>query len=168
MDETTTTVTGMSIDKGSELKVEAQRLQNPKQPRLFLTDDLDISNLQQSEPLSQFGLVGHTGINPETGERVAVIYYGPRAFIFTAHAGEGITDAQLLDSIKSFRPIARGETLYANPVQISYIRADGNITYADLARQSRLPDHPEDMLRLMNGDYPFGEPEAGEWIKIAR
>lgn len=167
-DETTTTVTGSSIDQGSTLKVEAQRLQGAKQPRLFLSENLGISNLQQSEALSQFGLVGHTGINPATNERVAVVYYGPRAFIFTGHAGDGSSDEQLLESIKSFRPIARNETLFANPVQIAYIRADGNTTYADLARQSRLPDHPEEMLRLMNGDYPFGEPKAGQWIKIAK
>jgi predicted Zn-dependent protease len=72
-----------------------------------------------------------------------------------------------MESIRSFRPIARNETLFANPVQITYIQADGRVTYADLARQSRLPEHQEDMLRLLNGDYPFGEPKVGQWVKIA-
>ena len=31
----------------------------------------------------------------------------------------------LMESVRSFRPIARNETLFANPVQISYIQADG-------------------------------------------
>jgi len=117
--------------------------------------------------LSQFGLSGFTGINPETGERLAVVYYGQRAFIMTARAGEGYTDEQLMESIRSFRPIQRNERLFANPVQVAYIQADGRIKYADLARQSRLTENQEDMLRLLNGDYPFGEPKAGEWIKIA-
>lgn len=165
--ETTTTMTSASIDGSSMIKVEAQRLQQSKEPRLFIRENLGIENLQQSEPLSQFGLSGFTGINPESSERVAVLYYGPRAFILTAKAGEGISDELLMESVRSFRPIARNETLFANPVQISYIQADGKITYADLARQTRLPEHQEDMLRLLNGDYPFGEPAAGQWVKVA-
>jgi len=165
--ETTTTMTSASVDGSSMIKVEAQRLQQSKEPRLFIRENLGIENLQQSEPLSQFGLSGFTGINPESSERVAVLYYGPRAFILTAKAGEGISDELLMESVRSFRPIARNETLFANPVQISYIQADGKITYADLARQTRLPEHQEDMLRLLNGDYPFGEPAAGQWVKVA-
>jgi predicted Zn-dependent protease len=166
-EETTTTVVGTSIDEQSMLKVEAQRLQNAKDPRLFIRENLGIENLEQSEPLSQFGLSGFTGINPDTSERVAVIYYGPRAFIMTAKVSEGYSDQQLLESIRSFRPIQRNETLFANPVQLTYIQADGNIKYADLARQTRLTENQEDMLRLLNGDYPFGEPKAGQWVKIA-
>ncbi len=164
--ETTTTMTSASIDGNSMIKVEAQRLQQSKEPRLFIRENLGIENLQQSEALSQFGLSGFTGINPENSERVAVLYYGPRAFILTAKAGEGISDEVLMESVRSFRPIARNEALFANPVQISYIQADGKITYADLARQTRLTEHQEDMLRLLNGDYPFGEPDAGQWVKI--
>ncbi len=164
--ETTTTMTSASVDGTSMIKVEAQRLQESKEPRLFIRENLGIENLQQSEPLSQFGLSGFTGINPENSERVAVLYYGPRAFILTAKGGDGISDDLLLESVRSFRPIARNEALFANPVQISYIQADGKITYADLARQTRLTEHQEDMLRLLNGDYPFGEPDAGQWVKV--
>jgi len=166
-EETTTTVTGMSIDQQSHIKVEARRLQNAKEPRLYIREDLGIPDLQRSEPLSQFGLAGFTGINPATSERIAVLYYGPRAFIITGRASEDYSDETMMESIRSFRPIARNETLFANPVQITYIQANGSVTYADLARQSRLPEHQEDMLRLLNGDYPFGEPDAGDWVKIA-
>lgn len=166
-EETTTTVTGLSADGGSRLKVEAQRLQNAKDPRLFIRENLGIEDLQRSEALNQFGLSGFTGINPGSGERVAVLYYGPRAFILTGSAGEGSSDDQILESIRSFRPIQRNETLFANPVSLSYIQADGRIKYADLATQTRLPEHQEEMLRLLNGDYPFGEPKAGQWVKIA-
>lgn len=165
-EETTTTVTGVSIDGASQLKVEVQRLQDAREPRRFLRETLAIPDLQQSEPLSQFGLIGHTGIKPDTEERVAVIYFGPRAYIFTGKATGDYNDDHLMDSIRSFRPIARNETLFANPVSISYIQANGNVTYADLARQTRLPENQEAMLRLLNGDYPFGEPDEGDWIKI--
>ena len=165
--ETTTTVTGTSMDQASHIRVEGRRLQQAKEARLYIREDLGIPDLRQSEPLSQFGLAGFTGINPANNERIAVLYYGPRAFVISGKASEEFPDDTLMESIRSFRPIARNETLFANPVQITYIQADGRVTYADLARQSRLPEHQEDMLRLLNGDYPFGEPDEGEWIKIA-
>ncbi len=165
--ETTTTVTGTSMDQASYIRVEGRRLQQAKEARLYIREDLGIPDLRQSEPLSQFGLAGFTGINPANNERIAVLYYGPRAFVISGKASEEFPDDTLMESIRSFRPIARNETLFANPVQITYIQADGRVTYADLARQSRLPEHQEDMLRLLNGDYPFGEPDEGEWIKIA-
>ncbi|MGY8789209.1 MAG: M48 family metalloprotease [Pseudomonadales bacterium] len=165
-EETTTTVVGSSTDGTSNIRVEARRLQQSKEPRLYIREDLGIPDLQQSEALLQFGLSGYTGINPETQERVAVLYLSSRAFIFTGKPGEGYSDESLMESVRSFRPIARNELVFANPIQITYIQANGAITYADLARQTRLPEHQEDMLRLLNGDYPFGEPEAGKWVKI--
>lgn len=167
-EETPTTVTASSADKSGVLRVEARQLQGMKDPRLFISDDLGIKSLKSSERLSQFGLSGYTGINPDTGERVAVFYYGPRAFILTG-SGEGEkADEVLMNSIRSFRPIANNEYAIANPVKIEWIQADGKLTYADLAGYSRLNQYAVEMLRLMNGHYPSGEPKAGEWIKIAR
>jgi predicted Zn-dependent protease len=87
--------------------------------------------------------------------------------VFTGEASTDPLRNAILDSIKSFRPIARNEGQFADPIKISWIQADGRMTYADLAKGSRLPEFPEETLRLMNGDYPTGEPKAGEWIKIA-
>lgn len=166
-EETPTTMTAAAPDAKATLKVEALRLQENKEPRLFIRENLKIPDLRQSEQLSQFGLPGFTGIRPDTGERIAVLYYGPRAFVLTGKAEDDATDNALLASIKSFRPIARNEGVFANPVTVEWIQADGSTTYASLARQSRISQNPEETLRLMNGDYPSGEPQAGEWIKIA-
>jgi predicted Zn-dependent protease len=166
-EETTTTLKAAAPDAKGMLTVEAMRLQDNKEPRLFVREDLKIPDLQRSEQLSQFGLPGYTGIRPDTGERIAVLYYGPRAFVLTGKGSDEDADNALLASIKSFRPIARNEGVFANPITVEWIQADGNTTYASLARQSRIPQYPEETLRLMNGDYPSGEPRAGEWIKIA-
>jgi predicted Zn-dependent protease len=165
--ETPTTVTATAADEEASLKVEVELLKEAKEPRLFVRENLKIPDLQQSEALSQFGLSGYTGIRPDTGERIAVVYYGRRAFVFTGEASTDPLRNAILDSIKSFRPIARNEGQFADPIKISWIQADGRMTYADLAKGSRLPEFPEETLRLMNGDYPTGEPKAGEWIKIA-
>jgi predicted Zn-dependent protease len=166
-EETPTTMTASAPENKATLKVEAVRLNDNKEPRLFIRDNLNIPDLQKSEQLSQFGLPGFTGIRPDTGERIAVLYYGQRAFILTGSGTDDSFDNAMLASIKSFRPIQRNEGVFANPVTLEWIQADGRVNYASLARQSRIPEFPEETLRLMNGDYPAGEPQAGEWIKIA-
>ncbi|MES2626719.1 MAG: M48 family metalloprotease [Pseudomonadota bacterium] len=165
--ETPTTVTASAAENEGSLKVEVELLKEAKEPRLFVRENLKIPDLQQAETLAQFGLAGYTGIHPDTGDRVAVVYYGRRAFVFTGAADTEPMKLAILESIKSFRPIARNEGVFADPIKIAWIQADGRVTYADLAKESRLPEFPEETLRLMNGDYPVGEPKAGTWIKIA-
>ena len=168
-EETTTTMTATAPQAGEgSLKVEAQRMQQNVEPRLFIRDVLKVADLQQAEALNQFGLEGYTGVNPATKERIAVFYYGRRVFVITGSGNSDKINAGVLEAIKTFRPIARNEGVFADPIRISWIQADGRTTYADLARQSRIPEFPEDTLRLMNGDYPTGEPAKGKWIKVVK
>lgn len=165
-EETTTTLSGKAAGTTAALSLEVQRLQDNKEPRLYMRENLNIPELKQTEALTQFGLRGWTGIHPETGERKAVLYYNQRAYIFTSTAETAVLDTTNLETIKSFRPIARNEGVFANPLQVVWIQYDGRTTYAQLARSTRIPDYAEETLRLMNGDYPAGEPKVGEWIKI--
>ena len=186
VEETTTTAKGVMAGRG-ELKIEAQRLQDALEPRLFIKERLGIDNLQQSEPLEQFRLVGHTGVavSPETGvsERIAVIYLGRRAFIFRGHAfstvdstvdsaGAGSSaepaedlDAQLLAVIRSFRAIQRGEGGGVE-AKIRFVQASEFFDFAVIAQQSRIANYPEETLRLLNNYYPRGNPNEGDWIKL--
>ncbi|MEX2131225.1 MAG: M48 family metalloprotease, partial [Pseudohongiellaceae bacterium] len=110
--ETTTTVTAGKEGEGA-ITVEAQRLQDNIEPRVFIRDKLGITNLQKSEALTQYRLIGHTGTveDSQTGvtERIAVVYLGPRAFIFRgrieASEDPEAIDQRLLASIKTFRAI---------------------------------------------------------------
>jgi len=170
--ETTTTVTAGS-DMGS-LKIEAQRLQDNVEPRVFIRDNLGITNLQKSEPLSQYRLIGHTGVTGSsennTSERVAVIYFGPRVFIFRGEVEDGRAnneiDELLLASIRSFRAIQRGETSSGGELKIKYVQASEYFDFEVVARSSKISQYPEETLRILNGYYPIGTPEAGEWIKL--
>lgn len=162
-EETPTTITTTAPDGSASLRVEVQRRSQNTDARTFIRDNLGISGLQQTEAISQFGLQGYTGILADSGERLAVIHYGARAFIF-----RGSNSEDVMASIRSFRPILRNEQASANPPSIQYIQADGRMRYADLAASSRIAQHGEDVLRLLNGHYPNGEPKAGEWIKIVR
>ncbi len=170
--ETTTTATGSGSGEGS-LKVEALRLQNNMMPQDFLTGRIHGAALEQSETLEQFRLRGHTGIvqDPQTGrkERVAAIYFGPRAYLFRGElpaTGAEEADALLLESIRSFRPIERGEIALAQELRIRYVVADENFDYDVAAADSKISEYPEETLRLLNGHYPIGSPEPGDWVKL--
>ena len=173
VEETTTTVTVTNSGVGA-LKIEAQRLQANIEPREFIRDKLGITNLQKSEALDQYRLLGHTGIAPsaETGrmERVAVIYLGPRAFIFRGDIQDASdsdsVDAALLSSIRTFRAIQRGETTAGTEAKIKYVQASEFFDFATVAQTSRIANYPEETLRLLNGYYPSGAPKAGDWIKL--
>ncbi len=173
VESTFTTVSGEAEGIGS-LQVEARRLNDNIEPRVFIRDVLGITNLQKSEALSQYRLLGHTGthVSSETGntERVAVIYLRPRAFIFrgeiTNNSAVDEIDEQLLESIRTFRAIQRGETLLGSEMKIRYVQASEYFDFAVVAQQSKIANYPEETLRLLNGYYPSGQPEAGEWIKL--
>lgn len=170
--ETTTTVT--AANQGvAELRVEARRLSKNIEPRVFLREELGISDLQKSEALNQYRLIGHTGLTTsESGrpERVAAIYFGSRVFIFRGEIERGddidAVDQAMLESIRTFRAIQNGETLLGSELKIKYVQASEFFDFAVVAQSSRIANFPEETLRLLNGYYPRGTPEAGEWVKL--
>lgn len=173
VDETTTTVTASAQAVG-KMRIEVQRLQSNIEPRVFIRDNMGIENLQKSEPLSQFRLTGHTGVatNPDTGklERVATLYLGPRAFTFRGEISDDTRsdeiDEMLLAAIRSFRSIQQGEVVAGNEMKLKYVQASEFFDFSVVAQQSKIANFPEETLRLLNGYYPTGSPNEGDWIKL--
>jgi predicted Zn-dependent protease len=171
--ETTTTVTATGPDNDS-LHVEVQRITENLQPREFIREKLGILNLQLSEDLTQYRLIGHTGtvqsVKNSGPERIAVIYMGPRAFIFRGQVANreaaDKVDDMLLDSIRTFRAIQRNEITPGSELKIRYVQASEFFDFATVAQSSKIAEYPEETLRLLNGYYPIGSPAAGEWIKL--
>ena len=170
--ETTTTVTASAQNVGN-FRIETQRLQENIEPRIFLKDTVGISNLQKSESLDQYRLLGHTGTNLlENGntQRVAVIYLGPRAFVFrgeiTDQSSIDEIDDMLLSTIRTFRSIQRGEVVAGTELKLKYVQASEFFDFAIVAQSSKIANYPEETLRLLNGYYPGGNPKEGEWIKL--
>lgn len=171
--ETTTTVAATMPDSGS-IKIEAQRIRENIEPRVFIREKLGIPNLQKSEELSQYRLIGHTGVatSAETGklERIAAIYFGPRVFIFRGEIRDADAvdeiDEQMLASIRTFRAIQRGEAFAGSELKIKYVQASEFFDFAVVAQSSKIANYPEETLRLLNGYYPTGTPGSGDWVKL--
>ncbi len=173
-------IRGQSADQELTLTlhIKPRTTQSPQQ---FIKHTLGIPLLKKSQPFVQARMPGHRGLvaahsnAPE--QRLAVLYYGRKAFIFSGVArADGAHNRTLSEAddkiymgiVQSFRPLSRRALAAQEPRRIHYVKALPGATYAELARRLHLGKNGEDDLRLINNDYPVGEPRAGTWIKIIR
>ena len=56
----------------------------------------------------------------------------------------------------------------ANSRRIRIVEARPGDTFEKLARGAALSRHAEGTLRVINGKHPFGEPRAGDMIKVVK
>ena len=144
----------------------------------FIKTRLKVKSLKQGRALSSHGLDGYTGItrgNTPFGQRdirISVIYLGDKAYTFfatTKQAGAIDTfDEAFLTTVESFHRLSDEERPLAKALSIQIITAKEGDTYAGFAKQARIPNYAESQLRLMNGQYPQGEPVPGQRIKIVK
>ncbi|RLA43729.1 MAG: peptidase M48 [Gammaproteobacteria bacterium] len=180
-------IIGQPVDRSATLSIEI-KARTVDTPDIFIKKILGINFIRKSEPIVVSRLNGHTGVVPgkngASDTRLAVLYYGRRAFVFTGNVIDGSLDKttstgnpannstdtydkQFKSIIGSFQP--RSSRRRANrSAPLHYVKASSAATYAKLARQLNLGKYGADELRLINGDYPGGEPRAGQWIKIIR
>lgn len=171
--ETISTAQAAAPEGRAVLRIEAQRLRENKEPRLYIRENLGITDLQRSEPLNQYRLMGHTGTYVNAAgnyERVATLYLGGRVFVLRGEVYEADNtdelDRLLLSSIRTFRAIQRNERSSGGQLRIRYVQVTDGFDWSILAARSPIQQYPEETLRLLNGYYPVGNPQPGEWIKI--
>jgi len=163
------------------VNIKARTLDSPAD---YLKNKLGITFIKKSESLIINGLKAHTGIIPAKNgskeQRIIVIYYGRRAYVFRGEVNKGSLDdmpdtsakqsydRDFLGIASSFKPRSIRELQSQKPQAIHYVKAKTGATYARLAKHLGLGRYGVDHLRLINGDYPSGEPTVGQWIKIIR
>lgn len=111
--------------------------------------------------------------NTSTQERpthAAVIFLDGQAYLLGAQARDAraMTSHRpdITDAIRSFHAMTESERRLARPLTLRVITATGGTTYAGLARNSPIGKYAEQYLRLINAQYPQGEPSAGQALKI--
>jgi predicted Zn-dependent protease len=104
--------------------------------------------------------------------KAGVIYHGNKAYVL---AGGGTSpDAfdrhlpVITSAINSFRPLTDAEQKSIRALEIRTITATKGTSYAGLGRTSPLGQNAENYLRLLNGQYPNGEPISGQILKIVK
>ncbi|HEX5363622.1 MAG TPA: M48 family metalloprotease [Gallionella sp.] len=104
------------------------------------------------------------------GSIAGVIYLDKQAFVVQAQAKTKEALAarrdEIVGTIRSFHKLTAEERKLVKPLAIRIITVKAGDTYAALAKHSPLGKSAESYLRLMNANYPEGEPQPGQRIKI--
>ena len=103
---------------------------------------------------------------------LAVIYGGRSVYVFRGECGpDGDPETfreQFMATINGVRPMTAEDLATANNRRIDIVVAEPHMNYAQLATSAALRENPVETLRLINADYPNGEPTAGDYIKVVR
>jgi len=158
------------------LHIGVQDLNKRISPREFMIQRLKLDDLHHGEAFDHGGLLGYTAVTEartpfgRRQTRVTVLYFNTRAFIFSGATKDPEHpfqyDSAFLDTARSFHALTEAEKPLATALRLRIILARAGTAFAALARESRIPSHPEAQLRLLNGYYPQGEPAPGLLIKI--
>lgn len=166
-------------DDEARLVVELRSLEERRAPAALLEARVGSGRLSETAPLAAGGFDGHTGIAVQrtaVGQRRvrhAVVVKDGRAWLFAGVSrdagGLDRFDDAFLDIARSLHRLSDAERALARPLRIEVVSAERGATYARLAERApaRLDD-PVARLRLLNGDWPDGEPEPGRLVKTLR
>lgn len=157
------------------MELAAQDLNRRIPPRQFVAQRMKVP-LRDGAPLRAGGHEGYTGIataHVQAGVRqvrLTVVYFHDRAYLLAGLAGRDrdfpLYDGAFLDTARSFHELSGAEQALARPLKLRIIRARAGSRMADLAADSPLSRSAVQLLRLLNGLYPDGEPRPGQPIKV--
>lgn len=124
----------------------------------------------QSLTLNGFPAATATLSSQDKPAKVTAVYLNNKAFLIVGGAASKAAFDRYQENINaatmSFRAITEDERRLATPLRVKIISAKPDVTYAKLARTSPLGKNSEGYLRLLNAQYPSGEPARGQALKI--
>lgn len=171
-----TTVVADAPDGQARLSMSVKRAMPEMSPAEFAATMLDLRGGRDARQIGSDGVKGFSALYPDASgkpaRRVAVLYYGPYAYVIEGRSANAalasLHDALFVSSIGSFRELRGADRDAVLATHIRYRRAEAGVRFAQLAAQSPLASYAEEQLRLLNGAYPQGEPQLGEWLKIVQ
>lgn len=172
------TVISATPPHGSQtlITVELQKIDDPKRatPESFFHDKLGLEGRGGRE-FETDGMPGWMAVVPVESEEYelqlqAVIFKDDGAFVIKGENRLQEFEGEFVEgfsrTVASFRRLRRSDLEEATTTRVQIVVARPEDTYASLARQANLGAKGADRLRLLNGDFPRGEPRAGDRIKI--
>lgn len=129
--------------------------------------------LGSSTKIATVQIDGQTAALGESGNvLLGVIYHAGRAFLIQGKAKTAAAftthRATMESAIRSFHNLSAEEGKQIQPLTLQLTEAKSGDTYATLAGQSPLGRNAEQYLRLLNAQYPQGEPVPGQVLKIVK
>jgi len=169
-------------DGGTLFEMQVTTRGAARTPQEYLVVNMQLRDLREPNPIKVGTLPAYTAVSRMQtpfglrDTRVAVVFLGRHAFRFfgvardapaRANAG-GALEREFLDSVHSLRLLRPGERTLARGLRLDIVAARAGDTFARLAGRGPLGADTENILRLLNGRYPQGEPQRGQLIKRIR
>lgn len=158
-------------DEAARLEATLGEAKAGASPRDLLAQRVSGNRLERARAFDARGWDGHTGVVQRQGRliRHTVVLKDGQAWYFAATTREPGAfdrhDEAFLDIARSLHRLSEAERRAARPLRIRVIEAGTGTTYDELARSIDGVEDPVGRLRLLNGDWPEGQPEAGQLIK---
>ncbi len=160
-------------DKKAFLLMQMGEVKDGFTPVEHLRDMVGRSRVMQGKELQGGGYHGYSAIVDPSRKplhRVAVVYYKGKIFEFIGSVENERQfdqfDNSMRKTIASFSRLPRSDYDTADGLHIKLVRTRKGDTYSSLAASSPISKYAEEHLRLLNDDYPAGEPAPGELIKL--
>lgn len=178
-----TQVVGDAPNGASQARIKITRTteQSLLNPADFVRDTIKVAedDIDSEEKVSidccNFYLVTLKNPNPNvTGNLLAIYTRGSEHFVISGISGKrGSADFvkdSIEDVISGIRSLTPEDLTYEEILKVHVQEVVPGDTYASLVDPSSLHvvDHPEETLRLINGHYPYGEPRAGDRVKVIK
>ena len=178
-----TQVLGDAPNGGSQARIRITRFtqQEKLDPAKFVRETLNIEaeDIASEEDVTikccDFYLLEQKNSDPNiTGDFLAIYTRGSEHFVIEGRSGtKGTPDyvkTSIEEVISGIRSLTAADLNYEEILKVHVQVAEPGDTYASLVDPSALHsmDYPEETLRLINGDHPYGEPRAGDYVKIIK
>ena len=150
--------------------IDQVRKESPKE---YLTRTIGGGQVYQEKEMKLGVYEAYTALlnNGYNTSRVAIVFKDKKIFTFygtTVVNGLSINavDKRFQFIVNSFRSLKETEKKLVEPLRLKLYKVRKGDTYSSLAKRSPIPFDPESKLRLLNGDYPEGNLQKGQLIKI--
>jgi predicted Zn-dependent protease len=162
-----------SPDSNATIIFTGRSLDRPETAKERLKAELNTKDLRSQRALTIPGGDGYTAVTKTkllqryTDIRVVSVVIGNKSYMFrgfTKDARREAYDPVFIDIATSMRKLGARDAQMASPLRLRVKPVAGS--YASLASRSPLASYPEQTLRLINRQYPQGDPRPGARIKL--
>lgn len=162
-----------SADQQVFLVVSMESLQQAQSSQDFIRQRTGGRGLSVEQSFTQDGLDVTTGVLPgPAAKRVAVVMRGRDAFLFVGavkgRASLQSADDSFMEVVRSFRPLKAAERTQGEPWRLRLVQLKAGQSLEALSREMGGEGDKLKRLRLLNGLYPTGQPQPGDWLKVVR
>lgn len=176
VDNSSTALQAQSADGNGLIRFMVLDVDSNISPQEFIKKRLQLGPFKREGNFPHQQFTGYTVVTPVESAfgkrlgRVIVLFHKRRAFVVVGvdkDTGQAARyDKLFIDTALNMHALTPEERPYAQAQRLHITSIAKPTTITELASKSVIPNFPDIQLRLLNGLYPYGEPQVGQRLKI--